>query len=371
MNQPQQIENWTLNGKQAATLLKGLGEPGPLAPDYEAIPDGKAAEIPFDIDNGQIACLAQPEISLDVTLLAAKNGRNLHAYGAPNTSHLVGFTAMDDGGYNLSYPLQADHITALIVTGLGLDQDMGALEFSASLSGADLLALGGLVDALRQRELENLLARLSRHEGGVTLEEIYMRALDGAATGDIRWTSGLLTHLVEVLPDLSEKTLETGLKGLRKSGWASVSSGGNWDTAPGFAVGCSHLQLPLAGVRIKLARLEGDEIAGTDFVLLRMLGSIWLCQAKDKAYELASVSAANAISSLVSIVDGFAAQVSVSDSSQTSAEQVKETATKSTVTSGAVKTAVTTRSRFCTQCGNEVDTKAKFCTACGAIIAGS
>ncbi len=368
MTQPQQLENWTLSGKQAANLMQSIGEPGPLAPGLDKSLGSEASKIPSDIDTSQVTCLAQPEISLTVTLLAAENGRSLQAYGARSNKHLVGFTAMDKG-YNLSYPLQADHLSALVVAGLGLDQDVGALEFSASLSGAELLALGGLVDALRQRELENLLAHLPRHEGGVTVEEVYMRALDGAATGDIRWTSGLFAQLVQGVPDLSEETLESGLKGLEKAGWASVSSGGNWDTTPGFSVGCSQLQLPLAGALVQLTRLEGSEVAETDFALLRMLGSIWLCQPKDEAYEFASVSADKATLNLMSIIEGFAAQVSVPDASQTTAEQLEEASTGSTVSGSEVNQEAA--SRFCTQCGEEVGIGDKFCTACGAVIASS
>jgi hypothetical protein len=368
MNQPQQLENWTLSGKQAANLMQDIGESGPLAPSLDKALGGRESKIPSDIDTSQIVCLAKPEISLTVTLLAATNGRSLRVYGARGHNHLVGFTASDDG-YNLSYPLQADHLTALVVNGLGLDQDVGALEFSTSLGGAELLALAGLVDALRQRELENMLARLPRHAGGVTIEEIYMRALDGLATGDIRWTSGLFVQLVQGLPDLSEEILESGLEGLQKLGWVTDSSGGNWDAATSFAVGCSHLQLPLAGVLVKLARLEGSEVAETDFVLLRMFGSIWLCQAKDKAYEFASVAADKATSNLISIIDGFAAQVSVPESNQVTTEQVKETATESPSSNSAED--ASTVAKFCIQCGSQVDAKAKFCTACGAAITGS
>ena len=374
-----QVRNWTLNTAQAAALMVRLGEPGPLAPLCTVAGDERAAALPGGIDEAAVACLASPSISLRIKIVSASNGRELHAYGGHGSRHLVGFTAMEESRYNLSYPLDPDHATALLTTSLGLDQDIGELTVSTQLSGAGLVSLGGLVDALRQRDLENLLARLPRHEGGVTEEEVYLRALDGTVSADARWTSALLASVVDDLPDVGEKEITGGLRALQGVGWATPSRGGNWGPSAIFSTAASHLQLPLAGAKVSVSRLTDGRISTTSFALLRMLGSMWLCHPKAGNFDFASVSAKSALAHLTRIFEGIAAFASTADKGRAAVAkdtvqrgiapnaakpQTEHTTPQPRTGAGRVST-----DRFCTGCGKPLVVGVRFCSHCGKAAA--
>lgn len=134
-------------------------------------------------------------------------------------------------------------------------------------------------------------------------EEIYLRALDGMVSGDARWTTGLLTQLFDRLPELDEEKLRQGMLALQQIGWVTNSAGSNWMPTDAFALGCAHWQLPLA--RRISARLLNDSVETTDIVLLRMLGSVWLCRQQGKQYTLESTSSSHLLSFLDNVLAGF------------------------------------------------------------------
>ena len=354
MNEQAVMVQHRLDAAQVADLLGGLSMKGKLAPTVApSSVAAKPAALPDGLDKAGLAFLADPRVRIGVSLVSPGNVRNLVVYGAGDGSPLVGFTPLGTERYSLAMPLAPDHIIALLVTGLGLEQDIAQLPLATTLDSEGLLALAGFADALRQRELEALLARLPKPESRVSLEEIYLRTLDGMVSGDTRWTTGLLTQLFDRLPELDEEKLRQGMLALQQIGWVTNSAGTNWMPTDAFALGSAHWQLPLAGAYLQLARVLNDSVETTDIVLLRMLGSVWLCRQQGKQYTLESTSSSHLLSFLDNVLAGF-----------TVLPQPMPTA--SVVES--VSAAPRSRPRFCRKCGAPLAADIRFCGACGNAV---
>ncbi|MDD5392246.1 MAG: zinc ribbon domain-containing protein [Thiothrix sp.] len=350
MNEQTALVQHRLDAAQAADLLGG-GIKGKLAPAIApSAVAAKHAALPDGLDKAGLAFLADPQVRIGVTLASPGNVRNLVAYGAGDSERLVGFTAGGDGSFNLATALSPEHLAALVITGLGLDQDINELHLSAPLSRVGLLALVGFADALRQRDLETLLARLPKPESRVSLEEIYLRTLDGMVSGDVRWSTALVAQLVDGLPDVGEAVLLQGMQELQQASWVQTV-GNNWQPTGSFTVGCAHWQLPLAGASVQLARLMEGEVEVTDFTLFRLLGSVWLWRREGAQHELASISSTRAMAFLDGVLAGFTVLPK-----PTAPPKAQETPP------------ARPRPRFCRQCGKPLLADARFCAACGTPI---
>ncbi len=397
MNKSVRMQSWTLDAAQAHCLITGVGDPGPLAPEASPPRSGaRPAILPSSLDTASLSWLCDPGIKIRVTMMTAANAQSLVAYGHKGRDSLVGFTPAAEGGYNLSLPMDTGHILALVTTGLGLEHEIGDLRMSAHVSGAALLALAGLVDALRQRQLESLLARMREPEGGVTSDEVYLRALDGIVTADSRWTATLMHALVDGLPELKTETVDAGLNDLRTAGLAVKSAGGTWRMAEEFALCGAHLQLPLAGAKISLERQQYGKVDAASLALFRMLGSLWLCRHEHDRYVFASVSAVSTVSQLNSILTGFvnarladaktagpAKPAGTKTSGPAKAADAKTSpvanaanaksgrAIEATGSSGHLPDHGRVQSKFCTHCGSRLQANAAYCTKCGTKIVGS
>jgi hypothetical protein len=357
MNEQTAMVQHRLDAAQAAALLAGFGATGKLAPAVAktSAPTNPVA-LPGGVDKAGLALLTDPRVRIGVRLVSPNNARHLVAYGAGDSDHLLGFTPGEAGAFNLATALTPDHVLALLATGLGLDQDIGELSLSAQLDGHALLALAGFADALRQRDLEALLARLPKPDSRVTQEEIYLCTLDGTVSGDMRWSAGLLAQLLESVPDVNEDVLAQGMQALQQAGWVQASAGNNWSPTEGFALGIAHWQLPLAGAHIQLVRLLDGKVESTELLLLRMLGSVWLCRQEGSQYAVSSPDAAHLLAFFNDVLPGFVL--------------LPKPALQMPVQETLVVAAATERPRprFCRQCGQPLTADARFCGACGAKI---
>ncbi len=345
--------------KAGLAFLAGFGATGKLAPAVmENLPTSSPAALPEGVNKAGLAFLADPRVRIGVTLVTPNNARHLVAYGTGDSDRLAGFTPDGAGAFNLAETLSPDHVLALLATGLGLEQDIGELPLSAQLEGNALLALAGFADALRQRELEALLARLPKPDSRVTLDEIYLRTLDGMMAGDMRWSAGLLTQLLESVPDVNEDVLAQGMHALQQAGWAQAGAANNWSPTDKFALGIAYWQLPLAGARIQLVRLLDGKVETTDMLLLRMLGSLWLCRREGPKYAVTSPASARVVVFLHDLLSGF---VLLPKPAAPEPVLPPETVAVATATERP-------RPRFCRQCGAPLEEDSRFCGACGAKI---
>jgi hypothetical protein len=287
------------------------------------------------------AGLAEPQARIAVTTVSRDSSRRLDLYRVDGADGLVAVTPKAEGDAAVSFPVDGALTEALMVETLGLDCPLAGLDHASELDTTALWALAALADAHRQRELESLLARAPSPPVGVDADSIYLRALDGATMPDPRWLSGLLTRLIGP-GDVAEARIGAGLAALARAGLVAEQAG-LWSPRPDFATGFAHLEVPLAGARLTVARRRGGGADTATLVVLRGLAAIWLIEPRGPASSLS-----------LRAVDGNEARRMVHD---TIAPAIKPSPppTPTARVCGHCSRPVAVADRFCGQCGAELN----------------
>lgn len=358
--------------KPLAAQLKVLPVQGPLSP---LPPSG---EVPYAlhtteaqhmglVDTGGhlfpdikeiAAVLNDPALEIRVAFQGLNETLALHAY-ANARANLVGFTPESDTSFNLIRSLQPEQLTSLLVGGLGMDVPATDPGIRAELTMEAVWTLAGLVDAMREEQLQNLLSHTTKDNLSCRINRIVPNIQKGISAGDSRW---LCTRLYSLCPHelvMSDSAVQRGLSELEQLNWIRSDSQGNcgfsetWQPALmvlGFCVGSGVL-----AIRRKAA--EGSVVFQVG--LLRALGTLWSLDMNPAVGEKVLVQTA-AGPSLANAVD-LLIQNALAAICAPAHEQAPPPPPLP-----APPPVPQPKARFCANCGQPVPPAGRFCPGCGA-----
>jgi hypothetical protein len=280
-------ESHPLNAAQAALLAAAAGRTGTLSPleTGGAQPADEAQRqeliraglLAADGSAGEAtAILANPSAQIIATVGGKDGARALCAYAAAGRpSSLAGYTPQGGGEYLLNYPLSREHLGGLLSLGLGLEAETRDLGIDVELSMDALCALAGFVDASREIELDNMLARRPSHlDQSITADRIYLAAQEGQVNDDFRWLATATHRLSPFDIDISDDSIERGLQELKKLGWLS-DTGGDWSATERFLLPRMHLVSLLGCGRLSIQLVGASQPASSYLGIIRSLACVW------------------------------------------------------------------------------------------------
>ncbi len=354
--------NQTLNMVQANTFLMGTASAGALSPIEKntAVLDGPASEDMIAkglIDKGgQVAqqwqaavpVLTDPAAVVHVAVTSGAGLRLLHGYLNPALSkNLVGFTPAPEEEYNLTWPLRADHVLAMLVSGLGLDEDIPAQGVTETLSVDAIVALAGFADAIRGIELNNMLARVTDKPEGTDVDQVILSVNEGLFSEDRRWASTLLRDLLPEIPDPKENKMRAGLKELAEIGWLQETREDYWVMTDTGRTVFTHWQMVMASAIFNVEEKNTNTTQKRSYLgMVRTIASIWIVRlvpATEDSNEMMRIDMVSSMDLLELLQKRFKDAFSIEQ-----ADTVSDNVTDS-----------------CPHCGVSVVPGAKFCSKCG------
>lgn len=281
----------------------------------------------------------------------------LHAFqGAASPQKLTGFTPRGESECTLAWPVEPMDLLALATTALGLEANTPDLGAGADLTPRALTAFAALVDAIRESEIEALLAREPNPEDGVDLASVTRAARAGALTTDTRWLSSVVRQMIPVEVEANRKTVEAGLGELVKLDWvAKNAKSGNHAFNPDMDIPRRTLSAPVAFAALSVADWIGNEPRHACVGGLRTIGALWAFEFRSGDTPLIRVGTVRETTFLLALQALLSAPV------ETPQPKVAEAPPKKDTGYGGGH-------KFCTQCGAELTPGAKFCMACGAQV---
>ncbi len=354
--------NQTLNMAQVHSFLMKKVSVGTLSPIEESIVPPDEADNQVMIANGiidkdgQVAqqwqeavpILANPEAVVQVAVVSGAGLRLLHGYLNPILSkNIVGFTPELEDKYNLTWPLRADHVLAMLVSGLGLDEDIPSQGISATFSVDALVAMAGFADAIREIELNNMLARVTNKPEGTDVDQVILSVNEGLFSEDRRWASTLLRDLLPETPDPKENKMRAGLKELTEIGWLQETREDYWVMTDTGRTVFTHWQMVMASAIFNVEEKNTNTTQKRSYLgMVRTIASIWTVEqvpAMGDSSEMMRISTVSSMDLLELLQKRFEDAFSVKQ-----ADSIADKGTDS-----------------CPHCGASVVPGAKFCSKCG------
>ncbi len=221
--------------------------------------------------------LADPAVLLKIAVASSSGLRLLHGYLNPAISeNLVGCTPTQNNEYNLAWPLRKDHILAMLVSGLGLEEDISKQDISKTFSVDALVAMAGFADAIRGIELNNMLARVTDKPEGTDVDQVILSVNEGLFNEDRRWASTLLRDLLPEIPDPKEEKMCNGLDELVAAGWLQEKREKYWVMTEAGRTVFTHWQMVMASAIFDITENNRDDTQEKKYLgMIRTIASLW------------------------------------------------------------------------------------------------
>ncbi len=317
-----------------ATLMREglLGADGHASPDWSAVAAVLAAP-----DLEVLLQTGGPSRTSHLDLFAGA-GRNLLAVAWPGPSRLT-----------LAWPMTREHVLALLTEATGLDAPSVDPGIRLELSEAGFLVLAAALDALREEELDAMLAR--RPAGALLVSEaaIQLALQTGARTDDARWLTPIFRRVLPVVPDIDLVDLPAALAELVGAAILHVD-GPRFALVPDFEAVRLRLQAPLGWAAMGVVGLVDGVRRTAQLSALRTLGALWGIETAEGRVRFVTTEPARLLTGWHELFD---AVHGVAPAAPTPAPTA----------------APTMAARFCSQCGGVLKAEWKFCGHCGAAVA--
>lgn len=308
-----------------------------------------------------VAALMAPDLRLLATTGSPAGLAHLQAFGAAGLDgRFVSCGERGEAERLLAWPLEVGDVLALFAVSLGLDGRTPDPGLRLELTADGFLALAAVLDALREAELNAMLAHNGPPVPMVSLAAIRVARDAGMISDDARWLVPVFRRMLPKTPDASPAALERGLADL--VGAAVVEKGvdaQSWSLVPAFEPAWLRLKAPLAWGTLAAIGLGGGEMVGgkaarwNQLGALRTLGGLWGFESAESRVRFVTVEEPK-------LLEGFRLLI----------EAARAPAAKSTAP-GVQPMPATAGARFCASCGTPLQPGWKFCGSCGAPLAGA
>lgn len=308
-----------------------------------------------------VAALMAPDLRLLATTGSPAGVAHLQAFGgAPLDGKFVSCGERGEAERLLAWPLEVDDVLALFAVSLGLDGRTPDPGLRLELTADGFLALAAVLDALREAELNAMLAHNGPPAPTASLAAIRLALDAGMISDDARWLVPVFRRMLPTAPDSSPAALERGLADL--AGAAIVQNGGDarsWTLVPAFEPAWLRLKAPLAWGTLAAIGLSGGKTAGewaarwNQLGALRTLGGLWGFESSGGRVRFVTVEEPKLLESFRLLIEAARAQEAKPAASEAPSAPAPATA------------------KFCASCGTPLRLGWKFCGACGAPLVGA
>ena len=375
--QPLSARTLQLSAAQAGLLVQSSGPRGELCP-LPILPQGPRAAADLTVLQnaglldragtpvGEWRGVADTLAAPDLEILAVAGGMegvtHLRAFGSPATAaQLVAYGSRGAGECTVAWPVVPDDLLALFTVALGLDANTPDPGVRLELTTEGFLVLAAALDALREVELEALLARDQEVAPLLTPAAIRLALRAGMVSDDSRWLVPIFRRLLPAFPEIDDALVNRGLEDL--VGAAILARGekeGDFALVPAFEPARLRLQAPLAwGTLAAVGLAERQQRHWIQLGALRTLGALWGVEAENGRVRFVTTDEPRLLAGLRTVLEA----------GRTAAKAVPPPVATRAAEWVATDAAAAAGPRFCSQCGHPLQPGGRFCGGCGAAVA--
>jgi len=292
-----------------------------------------------------VTTLSNPNLRL-VGQTGGPSGINhLQAFGSPaSQDHLVAFTARGERECTLAWPIEVDHVLALLTEAVGLDAPGVDPGIRLELSDQAFILLAAALDARRELELESMLARERFAEPIISNAALTVGLKTGLQSDDQRWLLPIFRRVLPSLPSFEQIDVARVLDELVGAAILEKDrTTGEHAFLPGFEPVRLRLQAPLGWAAFAATGLAGGKPRSAGLSALRTLGGLWGIEAAEGRVRFVTTEPARLLKGWQATIDAVRPPPEV--------------------------TAAKPSARFCGSCGAALKPDWKYCGKCGAAIA--
>ena len=295
--------------------------------------------------------VAAPQMEILAITGAADGVTHLRAYASPGaTTKLAAVGARGEGEYTMAWPLERDDLLALFLAALGLDVQIADPGVRLDLSADAFLVLGAALDAMREAELDAMLARARATAPALDPAKIGLALRAGMVTDDARWLTPAFRRLLPRPPAGDDATMERGLSDLVSLGLlAPAGDARKFAPAPALEPVRRNLQAPLAWASltaVAVTREGGRHWSGIG--ALRTWGALWGVETSGDQVRFVTTDETRFLEGVRAVLDAASAIATHAPPLPQAAAYVAP--------------------RYCGKCGARLQAGAKFCGGCGQAL---
>ncbi len=319
-----------------------LDQSGTLAPDLQAL----------------AGILNDPAVEIRSAFRSWNETLLLHVYSDSHGS-IVGYTPLSGSQFRLQSPVESDQLAAILIGGLGMNLPTPDPGFRGDISLEALWTLAGIVDAMREEQLQTLLAHKEEKSLFCRKDRILANIYQGVVSSDSRWLCALLNFVSPVDTVMTDKSVDRGLQELAVQDWIQTHQDGVcsfsqvWEPvliSLGFCVG--------AGI-LAIRRKTETGISAFQVAVIRAMGNLWSLDFDMTGKNMVSIQTADGLS--------LSRAVDILIQNALTAETAPPAQTQTPPSLSSARPVIAEK-KFCTQCGNKLEAGSKFCPSCGAKV---
>jgi hypothetical protein len=295
----------SMSTAQLQMLLRQAGALGALSPlrDLPAAPpapdDAATLGEAGMIDQGgaptagwmpAAAALAAPALQIILTTGGVAGLSRLQAFASDETNRrLVSFVERGAGEWTVAWPLAEDDIAAVITAHLALDGATNDPEVQLELTPEGFLMLGAVLDALREAELESLLARDRAPAPVLKAAAVRLALRAGLASEDYRWIVPIFRRLLPDVPDMNQDAVDKGLADLVSASIIEVGPERDYGLVAAFEPVRRLLLAPLAWGTLTTISAAGSPTTWSQLGGMRTFAGLWGIEARKAGVRLGTL----------------------------------------------------------------------------------
>lgn len=345
----------TLSAAQLNLFLRNAGAHGPLSPlgDFPASagsPDDPQLLVEAGLIDAAGAAssgwrtaaetLVRPSARIVVSAGEEAGAHRLQVFSsAESDGKLVALGSAPGERISLAWPLESLDALAPLVAALALDGATFDPGVRLELSPEGFLMLAAALDALRELELEALLARDSAPALLTTASAMKVALKTGMSSDDMRWLTPVFRRLLPRAPEMTPSAIERGLGELVAASILTTADSRSYGLASSFEPVRRLLVTPLGWGAITAAN-EGRSAWGV-LGAFRTFHALWGVELLAAKVRVATIGEAALLQAFEAMVGNATAP-----------------ALKAQAPSAA-------HVRYCPHCGAAIQAGWKFCGACG------
>lgn len=308
--------------------------------------------------------LVAPTLQTVVTGGNAAGLSRLQAFASGDTDkRMVSLAERGAGEWIIAWPLAEDDVAAIMTAQLALDGATNDPEVQLELTPEGFMLLGAVLDALREEELESLLARDRAPAPLLTAAAIGVAMQLGLTSEDYRWLVPVFRRLLPDPPEMNQREIDKGLADLVSASIIEAGPDRDYGLVTAFEPVRRLLLAPLAWSTLTTIFAPDSPMTWSQLGGMRTFAGLWGIEARKAGVRLGTFGEGALLQAFRSLVSDklLAIPAGKRDGRPTRPVTAMAGMPKSTIGSNA-----NAAPGFCPQCGRPVDPVDRFCGVCGA-----
>lgn len=313
------------------------------------------------------AALAAPALQIMVTTGGVAGLSRLQAFASDETGRrLVSLVERGAGEWTIAWPLAEDDIAAIMTAQLALDGATNDPDVQLELTPEGFLTLGAVLDALREEELESLLARDRAPTPLLKAAAVRVAMHAGLTSEDYRWLVPIFRRLLPNLPEINQQAVDSGLADLVSASIVEAGPDRDYGLVAAFEPVRRLLLAPLAWSTLTTISAANPPTTWSQLGGMRTFAGLWGVEARETGVRLGTLGEGILLQAFRSLAGDALAAIPAGKQGGQLSRPATAAAGAPESTAGAKANATP---RFCQQCGRPVGTADRFCGECGAELA--